>query len=339
MNNKPTLKTLALETGLAVTTVSRALNGAPEIAENTRRKVREMADRIGYQPDRAAQRLKTGKTKVIAFILEPHEEMLSFGTRMIAGIMSAIRQTDYHLVVIPQYEDEDPIATVRNIVLNRNADGIIFCRTKPMDERVKYLLGEGFPFVTHGRTELASPHPFVDYDNFEFTLHAARKLIGEGRKKLALIGAPEAYTYSQHMLHGFMTAIRESGIAYETAYPVDISSPEADVRAWVSEAIISRSVDGIICGGESALLATLAVLAQKDLKAGEEIGIVFKQTTPLFDTVNTGVCVVHEDLELAGRKLGETLLAALEWGNGNSQREPLAKVPAAQLLLQPTLRF
>ncbi len=324
MKEKPTLRTLASETGLAVATVSRALNNAPEIAEATKRRVRDAADRLGYKPDRAAQRLKTGKTKVIAFVLEPHEEMLAFGTRMIAGITSVLRDTDYHLVVIPQFRETEPIESIRQIVRNRNADGVIFCRTRPFDERVKYLLQEQFPFVTHGRTELATPHPFVDFDNFEFACRATRILVEEGRKKVALIGAPREYTYSHHLLHGFMTAVRESGVAYEVADPVHITSPQDEIRAWVSEAVTQRGVDGIVCGGESSLLATLSGLSASGLMPEKDVGVAFKQTTPLFDQISNKVHVIYEDLESAGRKLGQTLLAQLR-ETGETGLDPIEK--------------
>ncbi|MBC7479941.1 MAG: LacI family DNA-binding transcriptional regulator, partial [Pseudorhodobacter sp.] len=62
---RPTLKTIAAETGLAIATVSRALKDAPDIGEETKRRVRETAERLGYRPNRAGVRLRTGKTNVI----------------------------------------------------------------------------------------------------------------------------------------------------------------------------------------------------------------------------------------------------------------------------------
>ena len=88
--SKPTLRTIAEITGLAVTTVSRALSDAPQISIETRKRVREVADQIGYSPDRAAQRLKTGRTNVIGVLLDPHEEILGYGTSIMSGIAKAL---------------------------------------------------------------------------------------------------------------------------------------------------------------------------------------------------------------------------------------------------------
>jgi LacI family transcriptional regulator len=325
--DKPTLRTLASATGLAVTTVSRALKDAPEIAEATRNRVREAASRIGYSPDRAALRLKTGKTRVIAFLLEPHDEMLSFGTRMIAGIVSALRDTGYHLVVMPQFTDEDPLETVRNIVRNRLADGMIFCRTKPFDERVRLLLEDGFPFVSHGRTELTTPHDCVDFDNFAFGQEAARILIAQKRRRIALLGAAQPYTYSQHMRHGFMTAVRESGIAFDIPDGVDITSPAEEIAAYARSALSRHGVDGFVCGGEASALAIEGVLAEMGLSPGGQVGIVAKQTTPLFDQMSRGMTTIFEDLEAAGRALGDCLLNRLADG----------EIACQQIVQQPGL--
>ena len=85
---KPTLRTIAEMTGLAITTISRALNNAPELSEETRVRVQKIAAEIGYVPDRTALRLKTGRTHVIALILDPLEPelVLAANAAIICGL-------------------------------------------------------------------------------------------------------------------------------------------------------------------------------------------------------------------------------------------------------------
>lgn len=312
LGKKPTLRTIADVTGLAVTTVSRALKDAPEIATETRERVRSVANRIGYVPDRAAQRLRTGRTNVISFVLAPHEEILGFGTSMISGLTEAFRGTSYHLTVIPHFADEDEEGPVRRILRNKLADGIIFCRTRPLDIRVRTLLEHDFPFVTHGRTELATPHPFVDYDNFQFAHLAASRLIGNGRRHLVLINAPGHNTYSQHMLHGFMSAVREHGISYEVAPEVTIESPPEQIRHFALSRLGPTKADGFVCGGEVSAMAVMAAITDSSQTIGEDVDIVAKRTTPIFDQLRPGIDMIGEDLVGAGRKLGELMLKRLK---------------------------
>ena len=312
IRRRPTLKTLAEATGLAVTTVSRALKDAPEIAADTRERVQATAERMGYVPDRAAQRLRTGRTNVIAFILSPHEEILGFGTSMITGLTEALRQGPYHLVVMPQFLDQDAEAPVRHIMRNRLADAVVFCRTEPLDRRVKMLLEHDFPFVCHGRTELATPHPFVDYDNFRFAYLAARRLIERGRSNLVLINAPEPFTFRQHMLHGFMSAVRESGVGYELSEAVSIESPPEDIRRFALDRLGEFDADGFVCGGEVSAMAVMAAIADSGRTVGSDADLVAKRTTPIFDQVRPGIDVIGEDLIGAGRKLGDLVLKRIE---------------------------
>ena len=167
-NIRPTQKTIAELTGLAVTTVSRALQGDPKIAESTRKEVARVASDIGYVPDRAAQRLRTGKTRVISLILNPWDEMLDFGNSMITGLSQSLRGTDYHLTITPTFPEDDDMEPIRRLVQNNLADAIILTRTRNFDERIRYLLEKGFPFISHGRTDFSQGHNFVDFDNEAF---------------------------------------------------------------------------------------------------------------------------------------------------------------------------
>jgi LacI family transcriptional regulator len=306
---KPTLKTIAELTGLAVTTVSRALGDDPHIAKETRQRVQEAASQLGYLPDRAAQRLRTGRTNVISLILDPHEEILGYGTSMIRGMTAALRGTAYHLVITPHFSDTPQIDPVRHIVRNRMADGILFSRTEPSDERVKFLVEAGFPFVCHGRTELATPHPYVDYDNYLFTYNAAKKLIASGCRRLFIILPPERFTFHHHMRHGFMTAVREEGVGFEIAAGITLDSKADTVRDHVAARLAEGDPpDGFICGGEVSAMAVMSAAHDLGREIGRDVKLVAKQTSGLFDQVRPRIETIYEDLSEAGMLMATLLL-------------------------------
>lgn len=306
---KPTLKTIAELTGLAVTTVSRALADAPQIALETRQRVRKVAADIGYLPDRAAQRLRTGRTNVISLVLDPHEEILGYATSMINGLTEALRGTAYHLVITPHFSDTPQIEPVRHIMRNRMADGIVFTRTEPGDERVKLLMENNFPFICHGRTELATVHPYVDYDNYSFAYQAAKKLIAAGAGRLLIILPPERFTFAHHLRHGFMTAVREEGVGFEIARGVTLDSKSDDIRDYLFHRMGEpERPDGYICGGEVSALAVMASAYDHKLELGKDIRLVAKQTSGLFDQIRPRVETIYEDLAEAGLLMGKLLL-------------------------------
>lgn len=306
---KPTLKTIAEMTGLAITTVSRALGNAPQISETTRQRVHEVAASIGYMPDRAAQRLKTGRTNVISVLLDPHEEILGFGTSIMHGLARALQGTPYHLIVTPNFLDGSNIDAVNYIIRNGMADGLIFSRTEPFDPRVRLLLEKDFPFVTHGRTEFSTPHPYVDYDNVAFAYAATRRLIAKGRRKVTIILPPKRLTFHQHMLHGFMKAVREAGVAYEIPEGLHLDSPADAIRDHVRRRSAEPDPpDGFACPGEVSALATITGMSDNGFSLGTEYDIVAKQTSRLLTQIQPKVETIYEDLTAAGEAMGRLLL-------------------------------
>lgn len=306
---KPTLKTIADMTGLAVTTVSRALGNAPQISEATRKRVHEVASEIGYLPDRAAQRLKTGRTNVISVLLDPHEEILGFGTSVIHGLARALKATPYHLIVTPNFVEDSSVEAVNYIIRNGMADGLVLSRTEPFDPRVRLLLERDFPFVTHGRTEFTTPHAYVDFDNFAFAHEAVRRLIAKGRRKVTIIPPPKRLTFCQHMLHGFMTAVREAGIAFEVPDLIDLDCPADQIRDHVRRrGADADAPDGLVCPGEVSALATITGMSDRGMTLGVEYDIVAKQTSHLLTQIQPKVETIYEDLTAAGEAMGMLLM-------------------------------
>jgi LacI family transcriptional regulator len=307
-SGKPTLRTIAEMTGLAITTISRALNNAPELSQDTRERVQRIAAEIGYLPDRAALRLKTGRTNVISLILDPHDEILGFGQSMVNGLTTALRGTAYHLVITPNFRNVDPIEPVRHIMRNRMADGIIFSRTEPKDARVQLCLEENFPFVSHGRTELDTPHAFVDYDNEAFAYAAARRLIAKGRRKLTIILPPTRFTFGSHLRAGFLRAVGENQTEHEISEITLDDNAEAIRNAVMARLIRPDAPDGYVCSGDASALAVMAGLIDSGRAIGRDVDVIAKQTSSIFSLARPKVDAIHEDTALAGEQIGTLLI-------------------------------
>lgn len=325
--SKPTLRTIADATGFAVTTVSRALADDARIAEATRRKVAKAAKKLGYVPDRAAQRLRTGRTRVLSLLLNPEHEFLGFYSEVLTGFTEALHATGYSVTIVPDKIGGDRLDTVRNILRNRLADGVVFTRTECFDARVRYLTEHGFPFVSHGRTEFTTPHPWVDFDNEGFARWAVDRLVAKGRTRLAIILPRGDFTFAQHLRHGFMSAVRRHGVDYEIPSDVDLESSSAQLSDYVRRRMRQPAPpDGFICVGEVTALSTLAALSDCGLTPGREADVLAKRASPIFEQLRPRIETMFEDLQQTGRELGRLLQARIEG------------VPAQQLqVLQPAI--
>jgi len=310
---RPTLKTIAFMTGLAVTTVSRALKDAPEIGEETRRRVQLVARQVGYRPNRAGVRLRTGKTNVISLVLNTQEQVGGFVSDLIYGISEELAQTPYHLIVTPYSNSNDPLEPVRYVVGTGSADGIIISRTEPNDPRVRYMTERGFPFATHGRTATGIEHPYHDFDNHAYAMAAVRKLAERGRRKLALLAPPANLSYHRHMREGFLEALAEAELTEVPFTSVTVDHSIDEIRARTVE-LMQRSnrPDGIVSGSGQATFALVAAIEDIGLQVGRDVDIVSKQSSRLLHLLKPQLFVVNESVRSAGRALGRAVLGAID---------------------------
>ena len=313
---RPTLKTIAHETGLAVATVSRALKDAPDIGEATKIRVREAATRLGYRPNRAGVRLRTGKTNVIALVLSTEADMMNHTSRLIYSIANALRGTAYHMIVMPFFPDQDPMDPIRYIVETESADAVILNQTKPDDPRVRYMHERGFPFATHGRTEMGIDHPFFDFDNEAFGRIAVQALAARGRKRLLLIPPPRVHAYSRHMTTGFATAAAEHGVTFEVETLVTSDSgADAVEAAMFARMAQSPRPDGVMAGSTTAAMAAIAGAERAGVALGTEFDVVAKEAIRFLRRFRRDIHIVHEDVGKAGDFLARAAVAAIEKRN------------------------
>lgn len=307
----PTLKTIAFMTGLSTTSVSRALSDAPDIGQETKERVRLVASQIGYQPNRAGLRLRTGRANVLALVLNVDDEIMGFTSQMIFGISQALKDTGYNLIVNPSSHDSNPLVPIRGILQSRSADGVILMRTEPDDERVRLLLEKDFPFVTHGRTNSGWTHPFHDFDNERFVYQAVEKLARRGRKRLAIIRPPRNLTYATHIAAGFDKGLRDFGLT-EAILPISVDTPLVEVKAAMENLMRGAlPPDGVICMSASIAVAVSAGIEMAGKTVGKELDIVSKQFSPALNWMRPEIITADEDVHLAGREMTKALLARI----------------------------
>ncbi len=310
---RPTLKTIAYMTGLGVTTVSRALKDAPDIGQATKERVRLVAREIGYRPNRAGVRLRTGKTNVISLILSVEQDILGLTSHLVYGISEFLAGTPYHLIVTPYDLKRDPLDPVRYIVETGSADGLIFSRTEPKDARVRYLAEHGFPFATHGRTEMGVEHPWFDFDNQRYAEIAVGRLAARGRRRLTLLPPPRHLTYRRHMTDGFEASLARLGLSEAAVRDVTTDNSHEEIEAAVRRLMSGPGrPDGLVCGSASAAIAAIAGAEAAGLAIGTDFDVAVKESFDLMRKFRPPVIVIHESFPNAGRGLAAAILRTIQ---------------------------
>ncbi|MBJ3785956.1 LacI family transcriptional regulator [Devosia sediminis] len=310
---RPTLRTIAEMTGLSLSTVSLSLRGGASLKQETRDRVAEAARQVGYVPDRAGVRLRTGKTNVLTLILHGGDDSIDFARQMIQGIGKALSGTQYHLNVTPEFGANGGVAAVRYVLDNRAADGVIITHTTPDDPRVAVLSEAGFPFVTHGRTAHAVPHPFHDFHSEIFAETALDRLADKGCRRVMLFIGNPGITNFANIANAFRAAARRRDVAAEILDVGDTRRTPDEVRVLGAElAQRADRPDGIITDNEIRTIALLAGMQSAGLAPGQGVELVYKQTSGILPAFFPDLDSIEEDVTAAGAELTRLLLGRID---------------------------
>ena len=214
------LKELALRLGLSPTTVSRALNGYPEVNETTRARVMAAAKRHNYRPNTRAIRLATGRAMAVGHVIPlatRHEIVNPVFADFIAGAGETYSRNDYDMV-LSVVSDADEETTYRTLRSKGNVDGVILHAPRLDDPRILLLREIGLPFVVHGRsTGAADPYAWVDVNNRRAFQRATEFLLDLGHRRIALVNGLEFMDFAIRRRTGYLDALAARGIVPDPA--------------------------------------------------------------------------------------------------------------------------
>ena len=210
------LKELSQHLGLSPTTVSRALNGYPEVSEQTRKRVREAAELQGYIPNSRATRLATGRAMTIGHILplsNEHEMVNPVFSDFIAGAGEIYSASGYDLA-LSVVRDEEEAETYQRLARRGTVDGVVLHGPKVKDRRIDLLRDLGMPFVVHGRSsEVSGSYDWVDVNNRRAFRRATALLLDLGHRNIALLNGLTFMDFAARRLAGFRDALEDRGVA------------------------------------------------------------------------------------------------------------------------------
>ena len=311
------LKQLSTMLSLSQTTVSRAINGYPEVSEETRRRVMDAAKRHGYRPNPSARRLATGKAGMIGYVMptgasvdiDPHF------VEFLSGLGDYARAHDLDLVLSPTAADEEE-TTYRRIVANKQVDAVYVSSPRPADRRVALLATLGIPYIVHGRTEgLEFPYPYLDIDNEAAFQEAARLLIQLGHCRLALINGDDSQTFAVHRERGFRKALAARDLALPESRLVSVAMTEENgYRAARRLFEGAEPPTAIVCS--SLIMALGVVRAVRDLGLAMPTDVsliahddVFPWLKP--ENFSVPLSTTRSSIRAAGARIAERLAARI----------------------------
>ncbi len=214
------LKELSAKLGLSQTTVSRALNGYPDVNEDTRQRVLEAARLHDYRPDALARRLATGRAMAIGHVIPTstkHEMVNPVFADFIAGAGEAYAKAGYDMI-LSMVGDADEARVYRDFAKTRRVDGIMVHAPRTGDTRIALLQDLGLPFVVHGRVSAEeASYSWLDVNNRRAFQRATELLLDLGHRRIALLNGLEEMDFAMRRRAGYQEAHEARGLKPDAA--------------------------------------------------------------------------------------------------------------------------
>jgi LacI family transcriptional regulator len=277
MAKRATLTDVARLAGLSPTTVSMVLNERPNsrLSEDAAERVRAAAAKLNYRPNPAARGLRLGKTRTVGFISD-EVTITRYASAMITGLLEVAEERDHTVLISESGRRADRIASALDLMLDRQADGIVFGLMGAKQIDVPVIAD--VPVVLSNATS-TSGLPCVLPDEFQAGFDAARHLVDRGHRRIAFIGRSEALldpvlsvTIGSRYA-GLDAALAEAGVAF--VHQVDGRYWEPDLGYSGAQEVLERTdVTAIVAANDRVAFGVYQAAQERGLRIPDDLSVV-----------------------------------------------------------------
>ncbi|WP_106609143.1 LacI family DNA-binding transcriptional regulator [Shimia abyssi] len=272
------LKKLSEELGLSQTTVSRALNGYPEVNEATRQRVQLAAEKFNYRPNSRAKGLATGRAMMVGHVIpaSTQHEMVNpvFGD-FVGGASEALARLGYDMMFTRVSEGDEENA-YRELMAKRLVDGVILQGPSIADSRIALLNDLGLPFVVHGRSSgVDAPYSWVDVNNKRSFQRATEFLLDLGHTRIALINGLERMDFAKRRRDGYRAAFEQRGFSVDPELMRSAEMTEVYGHHETREMLrMDAPPTAILASSMISAMGVRRAIEEEGLKMGRDVSVI-----------------------------------------------------------------
>jgi DNA-binding LacI/PurR family transcriptional regulator len=319
IRRRVTSRDVAEHAGVSRTTVSFVLNDVPgvNISEETRKRVLQAAEELGYVPDASARSLASRRTRTLGLVLvrnQSHVAADAFLPQVIHGLAESTRRADFRLLLEP-VEDINHPNTYISLARSKQIDGIILSGPRSDDEQLAALVDEGFPVVLLGQLP-GNAACFVDVDNRSAAREAVEHLIHLGHQCIGCItNAPREYTGGADRLAGYRDALESAGLPFEERL-VRFGDFVAESGYQAAHSLlqdITRPM-ALFVASDVVAFGAMAAIRERGLTIPGDVALVGFDDVPLARYVDPPLTTVRLPAAELGRQAGQVIVNLVQDG-------------------------
>ncbi|MDG4770068.1 MULTISPECIES: LacI family DNA-binding transcriptional regulator [Micromonosporaceae] len=316
---RPTLDAVAARAGVGRGTVSRVVNGSPQVSPEARAAVQQAIAELGYVPNRAARALVTQRTDSVALVVSESEERVfgePFFAGIVRGISSGLLDTPMQLwLAMAQSPAERE--RVEHHLTNQHVDGVLLLSLHDADPLPTLLEQRGLPSVLGGRPARmlhpdARPAYFVDVDNAGGARLAVEYLLAGGRRRVATIAGPQDMGVGVARLTGYHEAIRHSGPPGGESLVAYGDFSEGSGTAAMRQLLERHpDLDAVFVASDLMACGALRALREAGRRVPDDVAVVGFEDAPIARQSDPPLTTVFQPVEEMGRQMARLLLSRI----------------------------
>ena len=270
-----TLKQLAKELNVSISTVSKALNNSEEIGEETIKRVKELAELYNYKPNKVALSLKQNKTKTIGVIIP--DILNHFLAKVLFGIEREAAKYGYNIITCISNESLNQEKDSLRLLANGSVDGFILSvaeesQVKNEIEHFKKTISQGLPIVMFDRVAHDVMCDKVIVDDFDATYNAAKSMVLEKRKNIAFISTLDGLSVGKLRERGYKKAILEHNLNQNLV--LKIKKKDDHQKKILNFLKKNKSIDGVIAADSSSGIIAINSAINLGLRVPKDISVI-----------------------------------------------------------------
>lgn len=307
---------LAQHLDISIGTVSRALNGRPDVNAETRKRVLEAAEQFGYVANQSGRSLRKGSTNVVGLMIESSQESIdnsdNFFSGLTGGLQAVFKRHNLDLVMLPCPNDEDPLEYLKRMVARRLVDAMIISATQRIDPRIDLLIKAKIPFVALGRSRSGGNHTWIDLDFEGVANSAVDRLVANGHRRIAIAAPNTDINLGYVFVEAYKSAMQRHGLAFDPALIIRAPSTESGGYA-TANALLSLDPlpTAIILIYEMMAIGLYQRLAEAGVLPGKDIAVIGFREAPRAKFLQPALTCYRLSLHDLGMELAETLLSSM----------------------------
>jgi DNA-binding LacI/PurR family transcriptional regulator len=309
------IKQLAQHLDISIGTVSRALNGKPDVNPDTRRRVLEAAEMHGYAPNQSGRSLRQGRTGVIGFMMQTGTEITgqgdTFFMSVFDGVQDVFARHELDLVALLCSSEEDPYDYLRRMVARGFADGVIISAIQRHDPRIEFLAKRNIPFVALGRSQTDAGQAWFDLDFEGMAEVSIERLVARGHRRIAVTRPHDDINLGYVFVDRCREVMASHGIVLDDSL-IFASTPNEAGGYQIAREILS-SLDrptAVLLVNETIALGLYRGLEEAGVRPGRDIAVIGRYS-PQATILSPSLTCFKSSLQDLGTALAEALLATM----------------------------